>query len=499
MDKKTINSSKANQPFFSGLICIGIASILSLACTALLGVVDLANIVMIFLLSTFLIATSLGRNAAIFSAFINVGFFDFFFVTPRFSFSVDDSQYLITFLVMLIVGLVTGHLAARLKEQIKDVSARERLAKALQGLSQGLFNAKTDDQIIQVAKSALEGPIGIEIDLFITESPEKLKSEKFDMQSVAWSMQSGTRIFHEVDEIDGKSIIYLPIRSELKTLGILVASDPTKSLRHYGRDDLLQTAANLIALAVVQLRSTQAQELSKVEAATERLKSAILSSLSHDLRTPLTTMIGLAESLQERNKSIDTESKTDLETIRGQGLRLSSMIGNLLEMARLQTQGPTLKKEWQPIEDVIGTSIKHFSASFPKNIIKTKISNDVPPLFFDEVLIERVLCNLLENAAKYSSDSEIIEVSANKGKQFVEISVVDAGVGFDQEPSQLFEMFTRGISDTNKSGMGLGLAICKEIVEAHGGSIVARNNEVQSGSVITFTLPITENVGLPKL
>jgi two-component system sensor histidine kinase KdpD len=499
VDKKTINSSIANQPFFSGLICIGISSILSLACTTLLGTVDLANIVMIFLLSTFLIATSLGRNAATFSAFINVGFFDFFFVTPRFSFSVDDSQYLITFLVMLIVGLVTGHLAAKLKEQIKDVSAREGLAKALQNLSRGLFSAQSDEQVIQVAKSALEGPIGIEIDLFITESPEKLKSTRFDMQSVAWSMQSGTRIFHEVDEVDGKSIIYLPIRSELKTLGILVASDPTKSLRYYGRDDLLQTAANLIALAIAQLRSVQAQELSKVEAATERLKSAILSSLSHDLRTPLTTMIGLAESLQDRNQDINAESKADLETIRGQGLRLSSMIGNLLEMARLQTQGPTLKKEWQPIEDVIGSSIKHFSTSFPQSIVKTSIARDVPPLFFDEVLIERVLCNLLENAAKYSSESATIEVSANKSEQFVEVSVIDAGAGFAQEPGQLFEMFARGISDTNQSGMGLGLAICREIVEAHGGSIAAKNNESKVGSVITFTLPIAENAGLPKL
>jgi two-component system, OmpR family, sensor histidine kinase KdpD len=499
VDKKTINPSIANQPFFSGLICIGIASILSLVFTALLGIVDLANIVMIFLLSTFLIAISLGRNAAIFSAFINVGFFDFFFVTPRFSFSVDDSQYLITFLVMLIVGLVTGHLAARLKEQIQDVSAREKLAKALQGLSQGLFNAKTDDQIIQVAKSVLEGPIGIEIDLFITETPETLRTTKFDMQSALWSMQSGTRIFHEIDEMNGKSIIYLPIRSELKTLGILVASDPTKSLRHHGRDDLLQTAANLIALAVVQLRSTQAQELSKIEAAAERLKSAILSSLSHDLRTPLTTMIGLAESLQERNQGIDAESKADLDTIRSQGLRLSSMIGNLLEMARLQTQGPTLKKEWQPIEDVIGASIKHFSTSFPKNPVKVDIANDVPPLLFDEVLIERVLCNLLENAAKYSSESATIQVLAKRDEQFVEVSVIDAGAGFAQDPSQLFEMFARGVSDTNKSGMGLGLAICREIVEAHGGSITARNNEAQGGSAITFTLPITENTGLPKL
>jgi two-component system sensor histidine kinase KdpD len=499
VDKKTINPSITNQPFFLGLICVGIAAILSFACTALLGIVDLANIVMIFLLSTFLIATSLGRNAAIFSAFINVAFFDFFFVTPRFSFSVDDSQYLITFLVMLIVGLVTGHLAARLKEQINDVSIRERLAKALQGLSHGLFSAKTNEQIIQVTKSALEGPIGIAIDLFIIESPEELKSAKLDMQSVAWSMQSGTRIFHEIDEVDGKSIIYLPIRSELKTLGILVASDPTKSLRHYGRDELLQTAANLIALAIVQLRSAQAQELSKVEAATERLKSAILSSLSHDLRTPLTTMIGLAESLQERNQSLNAESRADLETIRSQGLRLSSMIGNLLEMARLQTQGPTLRKEWQPIEDVIGASIKNFSTSFPKSIVKTSIESDVPPLYCDEVLIERVLCNLLENAAKYSSEAATIEVRANKSEQFVSISVIDAGTGFAQEPSQLFEMFTRGISDTNQSGMGLGLAICKEIVEAHGGWISAKNNESKIGSVITFTLPITENAGLPKL
>ena len=497
MNNKTTNPSIANQPFLAGLVSIFIAAILSFLCTALLGVVDLANIVMIFLLSTFLVAISLGRNAAIFSAFINVAFFDFFFVKPRFSFSVDDSQYLITFLVMLIVGLATGSLAAKLKEQIKDVSAREKLAKALQSLSQGLFSAKTDEQIIGVAKSALEGPIGIDIDLFITENPEELKASRFDSQTIAWAMQSGNRIFHEIDEMDGKSTIFIPIRSDLKTLGILIASDPTRSVRRYGRDDLLQTAANLIALAVAQLRSAKSQELSKVEAATERLKSAILSSLSHDLRTPLTTMIGLAESLQERNQAIDAESKADLETIRSQGLRLSSMIGNLLEMAKLQTQGPTLKKEWQPIEDVIGASIKHFSTSFPKCLVKTQISSDVPPLLFDEVLIERVLCNLLENAAKYSSESATIGVNVKRNHQFIEVSIIDAGSGFAQNPSQLFEMFTRGISDSNKSGMGLGLAICKEIIEAHGGSIAAKNNDHQIGSVITFTLPITENNGLP--
>jgi two-component system sensor histidine kinase KdpD len=498
MEKKITNSA-SNNPLFLVGICILVASIISFVCTALLGVIDLANIVMIFLLSTFLIAITLGRGTAIYSAFINVGFFDFFFVTPRFSFTVDDSQYLIIFLVMLTVGLVTGNLAARLKEQIQDISTRERLAKALQSLSQGLFNAKTDAQIIQVAKSALETPIGVELDIFITDHPEQLKQSRFDSQTITWAMQSGSRIFHEVEELDGNSAIFIPIRAELKTFGILIASDPTKSLKRYGRDDLLQIASNLIALAIAQLRSSKAEELSKIDVATERLKSAILSSLSHDLRTPLTTMIGLAERLCEKIHNMDDESKNNLETIKSQGLRLSNMIGNLLEMAKLQTQGPTLKKEWQPIEEVVGTSIKYFTTSFPKNVIRIKINSDVPPLLFDEVLIERVICNLLENAAKYSNEASTINLNIYNVGKFVEVSVMDDGKGFDQDPDQLFEMFARGLSDTNKAGMGLGLAICKEIVEAHGGTISAKNNADQKGSTITFTLPITKNGELPKL
>ena len=184
-----------SRPIISGLIAIAISSVLTILCTPFIGVVELANIVMVFLLSTFLVAISFGRNTAIISAFSNVAFFDFFFVTPRFSFSVDDSQYLITFLVMLIVGLVTAHLAAKLKEQINDVLARERLAKALQNLSRGLFSATSEEQIIQVARSSLGQPVGVEIELFLTDDPEELKKSKFDSQTVTWAIQSGNRIF----------------------------------------------------------------------------------------------------------------------------------------------------------------------------------------------------------------------------------------------------------------------------------------------------------------
>lgn len=479
-----------SRPIISGLIAIVISSALTILCTPFIGVVELANIVMVFLLSTFLVAISFGRNTAIISAFSNVAFFDFFFVTPRFSFSVDDSQYLITFLVMLIVGLVTAHLAAKLKEQINDVLARERFAKALQNLSRGLFSASSEEQIIQVARFSLEEPVGVDMELFLTDDPEELKKSKFDSQTIDWAIQSGNRIFHDIDDFDGSSIIFIPIRAELKTFGILIASDPTRSIRKHGLDDLLQTASNLIALAVAQLRSIKAEEASKVEAATERLKSAILSSLSHDLRTPLTTMIGLAESLQSRQTNLDQESKKDLDTIRGQGMRLASMIGNLLEMARLQIQGPTLKKEWQPIEDILGSSIKHFNESFPNRKVEVHISADVPPMFFDEVLIERVLSNLLENSAKYSDEQTIIHIDAILGAQGLTLSVKDSGKGFNQDPEKLFEMFARGISDTKHSGMGVGLAICKTIVEAHGGKIAAKNNSNGAGSTVEFTLPI---------
>jgi Osmosensitive K+ channel histidine kinase len=132
-------------------------------------------------------------------------------------------------------------------------------------------------------------------------------------------------------------------------------------------------------------------------------------------------------------------------------------------------------------------------------VIRIKINSDVPPLLFDEVLIERVICNLLENAAKYSNEASTINLNIYNVGKFVEVSVMDDGKGFDQDPDQLFEMFARGLSDTNKAGMGLGLAICKEIVEAHGGTISAKNNADQKGSTITFTLPITKNGELPKL
>ncbi|QWD62812.1 DUF4118 domain-containing protein [Polynucleobacter sp. MWH-UH25E] len=490
MEIKATKFNSETRPIISGLIAIAISSVLTLICTPAIGVVELANIVMVFLLSTFLVAITLGRNAAIVSAFSNVAFFDFFFVPPRFSFSVDDGQYLITFLVMLIVGLVTAHLAAKLKDQIKDVLARERLAKALQNLSRGLFSASTEEQIIQVAKATLEKPIGVDIELFLTDSPQELKKSKFDSQAITWAIQSGNRIFHEIDDFDGSSIIFIPVRAELKTFGILIASDPTRSIRKHGLDDLLQTASNLIALAVAQLRSIKSEEASKVEAATERLKSAILSSLSHDLRTPLTTMIGLAENLQARTHGLDEESKKDLETIRGQGMRLANMIGNLLEMARLQTQGPTLKKEWQPIEDVLGSSIKHFNESFADRKVELHLPANLPPMYFDEVLIERVLSNLLENSAKYSNLDALIDIEVAVSSKSLTISVKDSGKGFNQDPEKLFEMFARGISDTKQTGMGVGLAICKTIVEAHDGNISVRNNSNGIGSTIEFTLPI---------
>ena len=498
--KRLVGGHRAkNSPLIDGFVCIAVATLLTACCTSLLGMIDLANIVMIFLLSTFLIAITLGGSAAILSSVLNVAFFDFFFVTPRFSFSVDDSQYLITFWVMLIVGLVTGQLGARLKEQLFDISVREKLAKALQALSKGLFNAKSEEQIVQTTKAVLEDVLGVALVIVIKDDSENIPTiPGLDMRLIKQAMQSGTRIIQEPETTRIPSRIYLPIRDKLNTLGLLVATDENQSLKLFGRDDLLQTAVHLLAMAITQTRLVKAEEDSKVQNATERLKSAILSSLSHDLRTPLTTMIGLAERLEEGCPDLAPENKEAIQIIRSEGIRLSGMIGNLLEMARIQTQGPKLKRDWQLIEEVIGTSIKQLQTFSPKTQIKTDIDVAVPPLYFDEILIERVLCNLLENAAKYSSLGSTIEVTANIAGKFAVISVIDSGQGFVQNPEQLFDMFSRGISDTHQSGMGLGLAICKEIVQAHGGSILAKNNEARQGATVSFTLPITENKSLPK-
>jgi two-component system sensor histidine kinase KdpD len=223
---------------------------------------------------------------------------------------------------------------------------------------------------------------------------------------------------------------------------------------------------------------------------TERLRSSILSALSHDLRTPLTAMVGLADSLALIKPPLNPVALDIAQALQEQATRLSNMVSNLLDMARLNAGKVVLRREWQPLEEVVGASIKLLGTTLDQHKIKVDLPRDLPLLNFDAVLIERVLCNLLENASKYAPTNTEIKLTARVHDQEVRISVSDQGKGFPAENREnLFNMFVRGESETEHSGTGLGLAICKAIVESHNGRIVA-DNQSSGGACVYFTLPL---------
>jgi two-component system sensor histidine kinase KdpD len=242
-------------------------------------------------------------------------------------------------------------------------------------------------------------------------------------------------------------------------------------------------------VAVERLHYVEVAQASELSVLSERLRSSILSALSHDLRTPLTALVGLADSLTLIKPALPAPALETAQAMHEQASRLAGLVANLLDMARLNAGQITLRREWQPLEEVVGASIKLLGNALAHNPIQVHFPVDLPLLEFDAVLIERVFCNLLENAAKYGPTDQPIEISATVETDCVTIRVRDHGPGFPTEQrEQLFNMFVRGETESGKPGTGLGLAICRAIIEAHGGKISAED-AVAGGACVCFTLP----------
>jgi two-component system sensor histidine kinase KdpD len=299
-------------------------------------------------------------------------------------------------------------------------------------------------------------------------------------------------------EPDG--LYYLPLKGTTRMRGVLVVASPQNSVEGppiltEEEKALLITVASLVAIAIERLHYVDVAKQGELQIATERLRSSILSALSHDLRTPLTVLVGMADSLLGSKPTLSDKQKSSAQTLVDQSKRLSGMVTNLLDMARLHAGEVNIHKEWQPLEEVIGASIQMLEKTLEQHPVKVSLPDDLPLLEFDAVLMERVFCNLLENAAKYSNIGDIIEISAQVQGSFVCVSVCDYGCGIPTDKQEaIFGMFVRGQSaeEANKiAGTGIGLAVCKAIIEAHQGTIVGVNRP-PSGACIRFSLPLGE-------
>ncbi|AYH45604.1 DUF4118 domain-containing protein [Azoarcus sp. DN11] len=462
------------------------------------GVLDLANIAMLMLLTVVFAAALLGRSPAILASFLCVAAFDFFFVPPRLSFVVSDVQYLVTFAVMLVVSLVISHLTTRLQASTREALAREQLARALYALAKALAGAMSAAQVVRQVGVFVREQAGGEARFFLPDEGERLGEFPAAGHPLGLDESLVLEAVFRAEAGEPSSCVagpggvdlYLPLNGATRRRGVLVVrAEEDEDARLPVLRPMLEGVASLTAIALERLHFVEVAQASQLEMAAERLRASILSSISHDLRTPLTVLFGRADALALAGSRLGDEEREAAGAIRDQAGRLHQMVENLLDMARLQAGQVRLRKDWHAIDEVIGASIRLLGEALREHPVKVGVAPELPLVALDAVLMERVFCNLIENAAKYSPAGAPVAVDVASGEGGLVIEVRNAGPGFPPGSlARVFHLFERGAPESPAAGAGLGLAICRAIVEAHGGHIVA-SNPPEGGACVRFTLP----------
>jgi two-component system sensor histidine kinase KdpD len=460
---------------------------------------DRSNIVAIYLLTVVLIAVRFGRGPAALAAVISVCAFDFFFVPPRWSFAVSDVQYLLTFGIMLAVGLITGQLTAGLRFQARVAAHREERAGSLYEIARDLSGAVQVDQVVKISGESIERTFRASVALLLPDADEQLMTASvraeealpIEIGIAQWAFDRGQPAGFGTDTLPGSDILYVPLRAPSRARGVLAVKARNRRLLHIPEQrQLLDTFAALIAIALERVHYVGVAQDALVKMESERLRNSLLAALSHDLRTPLTVLVGLAESLTLTQPPISAAQRETAAAIQDEARRMSALVSNLLDMARIESGEVKLNLEWQPLEEVVGASLDAARSMLKGHRIEVAIPRDLPLVRFDALLIERVLVNLLENVSKYTPPGSTVTLSAALAGDRLEVTVSDDGPGLPTGREEaVFQKFTRGERESATPGVGLGLAICRAIVESHHGTIVGTNRP-SGGAAFTFTLPL---------
>ena len=462
------------------------------ATAPLLHVLEKTNVVMLLLLAVVFSALRWGRGPAVLAAFVSVAAFDFFDVAPRFTFAVSDVQYLVTFAVMLIVALVIGQLTAGLRYQARVATLREDRVRALYELSRDLAAALMPEQIVEIGTRVLQAEFAARAQFLLLDGDDRLQADgvpDVDASLANWALAHAEAAGQGTGTLPASAMLYVPLKAPMRVRGVVALA-----LRHPQRlavpeqRRLLDTFASLLAIALERIHYVDVAQRTTLQMESERLRNALLGAISHDLRTPLAALAGMADALQLTAPPLAPAHAEIAQSLREAALRMNALVNNLLDMARLESGRIALNLQWQPLEEVVGSALRGLAA-LARHRVRVSLPADLPLLQFDAVLIERVLVNLLENAAKYTPAGSAVLVGAAASRQQVEVWVADEGPGLPPgREALIFEKFERGARESATPGVGLGLAICRAIVQAHGGEIRGETRP-EGGARFVFTLP----------
>lgn len=469
------------------------------------------NTAMAFLLGVAFVAAWYGRGPAIAASIVSVFVFDFFFVPPYLTLTVDDPQYYVAFGVMLTIGLLISTLTSRLKDQLRSSQEQERRTAALYRFTKQLSEITGVAFLARAAGQQLGQIFAGEVVLFLREKDGSVALRFGENTSIAkepvnaivaqWVTEHDQTAGAGTDTLPNATALFVPLIGSQRTVGALGVrpEDPQRFLDPEQRR-LLETCASLIALSTERDQSVLDAHEAQLQFQAEQLRSSLLSSVSHDLRTPLATIAGASSSLMDKLERNDGAARELLQSIVEESHRLARLVDNLLDMTKLDSGIVVLNKQWHVLEELVGSARSRLRKELENHPVRVEIPADLPLLHVDGLLMEQVLVNLLDNGARYTPKGTRIEISAHRDGMSTVIRVADNGPGLPSgSESRVFEKFFRGSTTTTadgRRGAGLGLAICKGIISAHGGTITGRNR-TEGGAEFVISLPWAENA--PKV
>jgi two-component system sensor histidine kinase KdpD len=469
---------------------------------------ELPDLEMLFLLTVMVTAMWLGRGPSLLAATLGVACYDFFFVPPFHTFSVSDHKYFLTFAMMFGVGLAISTLAGRLRRQEREASAREERTSVLYALTKELAATNIPEQIAAIAARhaatvfdahalvlAPNAESGLQI---VGRSSSDAQLDAKDLGVAKWAFEHDQLAGLGTDTLPGSQALCAPLRMghvRLGVLALILTKDATLTAEQRAFLDLF---CRQVAVALETTRLAEEARVSALKAKTEEMRSSLLSAVSHDLRTPLASITGAATTLRDDELSADTRSEL-VESIVDEAERLERLVGNLLDMTRLEAGGITLKSDWVPLDEIVGSALTRLEKRLVDRPVQVELASGLPLLRVDPVLLQQLFVNLLENADKYTPAGSPIVVRARLVDRRVSIDVIDRGPGLPEGAEEkIFEKFYRG-PHARASGVGLGLAICRGIAEIHGGTLVA-HNQPGGGAVFHLELPLGgEPPSVPEL
>jgi two-component system sensor histidine kinase KdpD len=467
-------------------------------------ILDVQNIALVFLTAVLASAVTFGLQAALYSSLLSVFAFNFFFLPPYYSVTIADPENVVALFFFLVVALIASNLTASVRSQATVARNRAKTTEDLYRFSAKLAGIASLDDLMWTISSQVASMLKVRVVLFLPENgslelksawPPEDVAEEADLAAAKWSWENNKPTGRGADTLPGAQRLFLPMRTGRGPVAVIgVDSDKAGPILSPDERRLLDALADQAAIAIERINLANDVDRAARAAEHDQLRAALLTSISHDLRTPLASILGAADSLATLPELALDDRNELLSTIQEEAERLNRFIANLLDMTRLESGALEPNTSLVDIGEVVGSALRRADKILAGHHVETSIAHDLPMLALDEVLFEQVLFNLLDNAAKYAPAGTTIGLQGWRDGALVRLQILDEGEGIPAvELDRIFDKFYRvRKGDSQRAGTGLGLAICRGFIEAMGGSIEAGNRE-GGGAVFTIGLPVSKD------